>query len=149
MRRSHVVLVAPLALAAAACTVSRRGTLTLLPAGPAISVEVAVTADEVTLEGVDPGTGERLHGTLRKVGGERGAREPWSGGAEPPVQGAGGVTSSGETELKMNVAGTLSGDRGTRLRCVAEVERRLYLRGGGTCVAEGGAAGAPSYRLTF
>ena len=140
-----------LGLLAAGCTVSRDGTLTLVPDGPEIHVKVSVTTEQVVLDGVLTATGEHLRGTLTKVGGERGSQEPWDAGSSdaPPLSGAGGVVSSGDTELKMNVAGTLSGDLGTRLRCVAEVERRLYLRGGGTCVAEAGGEGAPSYRLKF
>jgi hypothetical protein len=139
------------AVAGAACTVSREGTLALVPDGPTIHLKVSVTNDQVTLDGVDPVRGERLNGTLTRVGGERGSQEPWDAGSSkaPPSPGAGGVVSSGETELKMNVSGLLEGDRGTRMRCVAEVERRLYLRGGGTCVAADGAEGAPSYRLKF
>jgi hypothetical protein len=148
-RLSRVFLL--LGLVSAGCSVSRKGTLTLGPAGPVIPVKVSVTTEQVVLEGVHPATGERLRGTLTKVGGERGSQEPWDAGTghAPPPPGAGGVVSSNETELKMNVAGTLSGDLGTRLRCVAEVERRLYLRGGGTCVAESGGEGAPSYQLKF
>ena len=134
-----------------ACTVSRDGTLTLVPAGQVVLLEVSVTNEQVTLDGIDPATGERLRGVLKKVGGERGTQEPWDAGSghSAPLPGAGGVVSSGDTELKMNVEGTLAGDLGTRLRCVAEVERRLYLRGGGSCVAEGGDGQAPRYRLEF
>lgn len=151
MSRRLPPAVALLAFAAVACTVARDGTLTLFPDGPEIRVKVSVTTEQVVLDGVNPATGERLRGTLRKVGGERGSQEPWDAGSSdtPPAPGAGGVVSSGDTELRMNVAGTLSGDLGTSLRCVAEVERRLYLRGGGTCVAEAGGEKAPSYRLKF
>lgn len=151
MSRRLSLAIALLSLSVVACTVARDGTLTLVPTGPEIHVKVSVTTDQVVLEGVDPATGEHLRGTLSKVGGERGSQEPWDAGSSdtPPVPGAGGVVSSGDTELKMSVAGTLSGDLGTRLRCVAEVERRLYLRGGGTCVAESGGDTAPSYRLKF
>ena len=151
MTRTPSSVAGLLSLVAVACTVSRDGTLSLQPEGPVISLKVSVTSDEVVLDGVDPATGERLHATLRKVGGERGRQEPWDAASSnaPPSPGAGGVVSSNETELKMNVAGALAGDRGTRMRCVAEVERRLYLRGGGTCVVEGVAASAPSYRLKF
>jgi hypothetical protein len=149
MSRSSLA-VAVFAALVAACTVSRSGTLTPLVAGPTIALKVSVTNDEVHLEGVDPATGEQLHGTLARVGGERGSQEPWDAGSgDAPLPGAGGVTSSNETELKMNVTGILTGDRGTRLRCVAEVERRLYLRGGGSCVAADGNEGTPSYRLKF
>jgi hypothetical protein len=151
MGRTAILAALLLAAAGAACTVSRDGTLALVPDGPAIRLKVSVTNDRIVVEGVDPASGERLHGTLERVGGERGSQEPWDAGSSkaPPAPGAGGVVSSGETELRMNVAGILEGDRGTRMRCVAEVERRLYLRGGGTCVAADGADGAPSYRLKF
>jgi len=137
----------PVVLAGLGCTVSREGTLLLVPDGPTIPLEVTVTSEEVVLEGVNPATGERLHGSLEKVGGEAGTGEPWIGGSPnaPASPGAAGIDSTSATELRMNVAGTLSGDLGTRMRCVAEVERRLYLRGGGSCIAEGGA----SYRLKF
>jgi hypothetical protein len=151
MRRTLFALAVLAALASAACTVSRDGTLALVPDGPTIHLKVSVTNSEIVVGGVDPATGERLSGTLSRVGGERGSQEPWDAGSSkaPPSPGAGGVVSSGETELRMNVAGILEGDHGTRLRCVAEVERRLYLRGGGTCVAAEGGEGAPSYRLKF
>jgi hypothetical protein len=148
--RRYSPAAAVLAALAAACTVSRDGTLTPLAAGAAIALKVSVTNEEVHLEGVDPATGEHLVGTLARVGGERGGQEPWDAGSgNAPLPGAQGVVSSNETELKMNVAGTVIGDRGTRLRCVAEVERRLYLRGGGSCAAADGNGGRPSYRLRF
>ena len=150
VRTALVAATVAAGLAAAACTVSRQGTLALVPGGPAIPLQVSVSADGVVVEGVNPGTGERLRGTLEKTGGERGTQGPWGGGSadQPVASAAGGVTSRGATELRMNLAGTISGDLGTSLRCVAEVERRLYLRGGGSCVATGGEP-APAYVLKF
>lgn len=135
------------------CTVTRQGTLQLLPGGASIPVTVTVEGDSLSLVGEHPETGERLAGRLRKVAGDEPTSEPWypsspTGGAPRPG-GISGVGGEAGTEKTLNLSGTIEGDRGTRLRCLVAVERRLYLRGGGTCRLEAADDNAPSYRLKF
>jgi hypothetical protein len=137
---------------ALSCTVSRQGTLETLPTGPVIPVTVSVEGDAVAVRGRNPATGETFEGRLAKVVRGRAGSGSWypsSGGGVTPMPGGISAAGTGGNETTIDVAGNLEGDQGTTLRCVAQVERRLRLRGGGTCAVEGDAVSTTSYRLRF
>lgn len=153
MRRAAAGLGLAATLFAVGCTVSRAGTLELLPGGSTFPVKVSVEGDAVSVRGTDPATGEAFDGRLAKVV----QKGPGSGSwypspAGPTTPSPGGLSATGGasgTQTTIDVAGDLSGDRGTTLRCVAQVERRLYLAGGGICRVIGAGEDAPTYRLKF
>jgi hypothetical protein len=137
---------------ASACTVSREGTLATLPTGPVIPVTVSVEGDSVAVRGQNPATGETFEGRLAKVihgRGEGGGPVYPSSGPLTPMPGGISAAGTGGNEATIDVAGNLEGDQGTTLRCVAQVERRLSLRGGGTCTVVDESAKPISYRLKF
>ena len=152
MKRSAAALLGAVAALALGCTVAREGTLEPLPSGAVIPVTVSVEGDAVAVHGTNPATGERLEGRLAKVVPGRsgsGPMSPSSGGPITPMPGGMAATGTGGNQATIDVAGNLEGDQGTTLRCVAQVERRLQLRGGGTCTVVGEAAATTSFRLKF
>ncbi len=152
MSRPSAALLGVIAAVALGCTVSRQGTLETLPAGPVIPVTVSVEGDAVLVRGRHPATGETFEGRLTKVSRGRSGGEGWyqsPGGAVTPMPGGIGATGSGGNEKTLDVAGSLDGDQGTTLRCVAQVERRLRLAGGGICRVEAPVDNALTYRLKF
>ena len=151
MRRTSAVLSGAVAALVLGCTVSRQGTLQTLPSGPVIPVTVAVEGDAVVVHGQNPATGEVLEGRLARVPQGRTGSGGWypnSGGAVTPLPSGMGAAGGG-TEKTIDVSGVLEGDQGTRLRCTAQVERRLRLAGGGICRVEGPIDNAPTFRLRF
>ena len=126
--------------------VTRAGTLTGVPGGPAIAVTVAVREESATVRGVNPQTGEALTGVLRVEHGER------PRGWLAPAPGVGphvGLAPAPAGPVVMVFVGRLEGDRGTSLKCTLEVERRLRLRGHGMCRLADGEGSSPVYRLSF
>ncbi|HQT93868.1 MAG: hypothetical protein B7Z68_02275 [Acidobacteria bacterium 21-70-11] len=126
--------------------VTRAGTLTGIPDGPAIPVTVAVKEESATVRGTNPKTGEALAGVLRVEHAER----PPGGLARAPDAGPDiGVAPVPGGPVVMVFVGRLDGDRGTSLKCKLEVERRLRLRGRGVCRLADSEAKFPIYRLSF
>lgn len=128
------------------CVVTRAGTLTGIPGGPAIAVTVAVREESATVRGVNPQTGEALTGVLQV---EHAERPP---GGLAPAPGVGphvGLAPSPAGPVVMVFVGRLEGDRGTGLKCTLEVERRLRLRGRGVCRLADSEDQFPIYRLSF
>jgi hypothetical protein len=152
MSRASGTLLGTLACLALGCAVSRQGTLETLPSGPVIPVTVSVEGDGVLVRGQSPATGETFEGRLMKVSPGRSGGGGWypsSGGGVTPLPGGIGATASGGTEKTLDVAGNLEGDHGTTLRCVAQVERRLRLSGGGICRVDSAVDNPLTYRLRF
>jgi hypothetical protein len=151
MRRTMVALAAAVVALTSGCTVSRPGTLEMLPSGPVIPVTVSVEGDTVAVRGQNAVTGERFEGRLAKVVAQRTSTGWYSSSAGPTTPMPSGIAATGSsgTERTIDVAGDLDGDQGTKLRCAAQVERRLLLTGGGICRVEGQPEGAPTYRLRF
>ncbi len=128
------------------CVVTRAGTLTKIPDGPAIPATVAVREESATVRGVDPLTGETLTGVLHVEHAER----PRGGLAPAPGVGPHvGLAPSPAGPVVMVFVGRLEGDRGTSLKCTLEVERRLRLRGHGVCRLADSEDPSPVYRLNF
>ncbi len=152
MTRPARTLLGAAGVLALGCTVSREGTLETLPTGTVIPVTVSVEGDAVAVRGRNPATGEMFEGRLAKVLRGRTGNGSWypsPGGGVTPMPGGISAAGTGGNEATINVAGNLDGDQGTTLRCVAQVERRLRLRGGGTCAVAGDATATTSYRLRF
>jgi hypothetical protein len=136
------------------CAVTREGTLTRIPSGPTIPVSVSVQEESATVVGTDPGTGERLEGTFhvnreQRGSGPGGNVEPW-----PPM--GGGAISPGVApplptgrRATIQMVGRLEGDKGTNLKCVLEIEKRVKIRGSGTCRPVESDDLNPTYRLRF
>lgn len=136
-----------------ACTVTRQGTLMRLPRGPTVPVTVSIQEESATVRGTNPETGEKLEGTLRlekqNRRGDRGmlGPAPVIGGEKaspgmppPPVTGR---------KATLDMAGLLEGDKGTNLKCVVQIEKRIRIRGSGTCRPVEGDDLNPTYRLRF
>jgi hypothetical protein len=49
----------------------------------------------------------------------------------------------------IEMSGRLEGDKGTTLKCVLQIEKRLKIRGSGTCRSVEGDDLNPTYRLRF
>jgi len=151
VNRGPAAALAALAIAAgAACTVTRPGTLRLLPDGPVIPVEVTVEEDVIFIAGTDPTTGERLSGRLvsEQTATRRAPPLPM-GGPGPGPSGSAPAPLLAQPASIMTVSGTLEGDRGTVLACDAQVERRMRLRGAGACHPGRAGEDGPTYRLEF
>jgi|YNPBryunderm2012_1023409.scaffolds.fasta_scaffold16696_1 hypothetical protein len=136
----------------AGCTLTREGTLEELPSAVSLPVTVALAADSAWVRALDPRTGEVLQGRLTLDPSGPHSRptlhpEPAlpSGSAGLGAAGA-GVPLRGGTA--MHLIGRLEGNQGTVLRCTAQVEQGLRLRGAGVCheLREGTTR---SFRLRF
>jgi len=135
VRRSWVVLTVVAALSA--CAVTRQGTLSVPGEDRSIPVTVSLTSSTADVTAFDPVTGERFSGSLREEARaqrpvETGMMGPPIGGGPAPI-GSEGVASGSMRDTTINLSGTLRGDRGTELRCVLQVEKRVMIRGAGTC----------------
>ena len=136
------------------CVVTREGTLTRIAGGPAIPISVSIQEESATVTGTNSETGERFEGTFH-VNREPGAsgpgamQNPWpatGGGAVSP--GVGPPLPSGRRAM-LDMVGRLEGDKGTSLKCVLQIEKRLRIRGSGTCRQVEGGDLNPTYRLRF
>lgn len=137
----------------AACALTRHGTLTRTESGAVIPVSIVVKEDSVTIHGTNPADGESLEGRLHPDREERLRPSIGLPGPGPPVGGAvsPGVgprpTTGGPAFLEM--AGRLEGDKGTSVRCVLRIEKRLRLRGEGVCRTLEGQEETTVYRIRF
>jgi|SRR5664280_761448 len=141
-----VVAGCALPLVLSGCVVTRAGTLTKIPDGPAVPVTVAVREESATVRGLNPLTGEALTGVLQVEHAER------PSGGLAPAPGIGphiGLAPAAGGPVVMVFVGRLEGDRGTSLKCTLEVERRLRLRGRGVCRLADSEDSSPVYRLSF
>jgi hypothetical protein len=136
------------------CAVTREGTLTRIPSGPAIPVSVSVQEESATVVGTDPETGERFEGIFRITREQRGSGP--GGMVDPrPAMGGGAVSPGVAPPLPtgqratIEMFGRLEGDKGTNLKCVLQIEKRLKIRGSGTCRPVEGDDLNPTYRLRF
>ncbi len=150
MRQLVTVAAVTAVVVLAGCAVTRSGSLVRVPSGRTIPVEVTVSSDSARVTGVDPVTGERLAGTLVEDVENRRAGEL---SPAMPAPGTGGPIPSGEAPVRMgpatlNLRGEITGDQGTTLRCVLQVEKRLRIRGRGLCHVLGSESGI-SYKLSF
>jgi hypothetical protein len=59
------------------------------------------------------------------------------------------MQATGSGPAVLDLVGNLWGDRGTRLRCSLQVEKRALIRGQGICRDPDADDDAPFYRLTF
>lgn len=138
MQRWRVV-VAGLAVAAGsvACAVTRQGTLSVPGEERSIPLTVSLSGSAADVTAFDPVTGERFSGTLREEPTtQRPAATAMTGppvGGGPAPIGAEGAAGASLRETAINLTGSLRGDRGTELRCVLQVERRMLIKGAGTC----------------
>ncbi len=136
------------------CAVTREGTLTRIPSGPAVPVSVSVQEESATVVGTDPETGERFEGIFRVNREQRGSGP--GGMVDPrPAMGGGAVSPGVAPPLPtgrratIEMSGRLEGDKGTTLKCVLQIEKRLKIRGSGTCRPVEGDDLNPTYRLRF
>jgi hypothetical protein len=149
-RRRSVVACGCLVLLAA-CTFTRKGTLTKLPTGPEIAVTVAVTETSATVKGTDAETGEEFEGVLHaeEAKPDRGMAAPAPPlGGSPVTPGVAPPPMTGARET-IQMSGRLEGSQGTSLKCVVQVERTLTLKGSGTCRIADTDDLNPAYRLRF
>jgi hypothetical protein len=145
MATKWVVAPALLLWALLGCSVTRPGTLQRMPDGPVVEVKVTVEGEAASVEGVDPQTGERLLGRFHDE------RAPDTSGAPKvilvPDESGPALQSARDTTLRL--IGTLEGDQGTRLRCSLEVQRRVLIRGAGSCRPIDSTGETTLYRLKF
>jgi hypothetical protein len=134
--------------------VTREGTLTKIPSGPTVPISVSIQEESATVVGTDPETGERFEGIFRVNreqggSGSGGMVNPWpatGGGAVSP--GVGPPLPTGR-RATLDMVGLLEGDKGTNLKCVLQIEKRLKIRGSGTCRPVEGDDLSRTYRLSF
>ena len=138
MRRSGSMLAGLVVVAGmTACAVTRSGTLSMPGEERTIPLTVSLSGSTADVTAFDPVTGERFSGSLREeVTTQRPAGTammgPPVGGGPAPI-GAEGAASASLRETMINLTGSLRGDRGTELRCVLQIEKRMLLKGAGTC----------------
>ena len=155
MQRRLAVL-AGLAVAAGsvACAVTRQGTLSVPGEERSIPLTVSLSGSAADITAFDPVTGERFSGTLReepttsRPAGTAMMGPPVGGGPSPI--GAEGAAAASLRDTMINLSGSLRGDRGTELRCMLQIEKRMLIKGAGICRP----ADAPDdegriYRLVF
>jgi hypothetical protein len=104
--------------------------------------------------GTDPETGERFEGIFRVNREQRGSGP--AGMVDPRPAMGGGTVSPGVApplptgrRATIEMVGRLEGDKGTTLKCVLQIEKRLRIRGSGTCRPVEGDDLNPTYRLHF
>jgi hypothetical protein len=124
------------------CTVTRHGTLARRSDSLVISVSVAVRGDQAIIRGVNTVTGEQLVGRLTPARQSR-WQNPDDRIGFPPIGGSpaavpGGARAPLVGAEAMYMVGDLHGDRGTVLRCTAQVRKTLRMPGEGVCYALSG-----------
>ncbi|MGE5234761.1 MAG: hypothetical protein ACM3O7_00230 [Acidobacteriota bacterium] len=139
-------------IASGGCTAVRQGTLERIPGGPTMAATVSISADSADVTVTNPTTREVLGGHLTldadaRKSEARSITGPVSGGGPGTVAGL-APPPGGTSRNTLTLAGELTGDQGTRLRCVLQVEKRLSLRGSGVCRAID-ESGDTMYRLRF
>jgi hypothetical protein len=155
MQRWRVVL-AVLAVAggSVACAVTRQGKLLVPGEDRSIPLTITLSSSTAEVTGFDPVTGERFMGAFQE---EANARRPVDSGSMGPPIGGGpapigseGVVGGSVRDATINMTGSLTGDRGTELLCVLQVEKRVLIRGAGTCRSQGALDDEGKiYRLSF
>ena len=155
MARSRAGVVVPaLATAIAACAVTRQGTLAVPGEDRSIPLTVTLSSSTAEVTAFDPVTGERFNGEFREEATTRrpidtGSMGPPVGGGPAPI-GSDGVVGGSVRDTTINMTGSLTGDRGTELFCTLQVEKRVLIRGTGTCRHRGALDEEGGiYRLSF
>ncbi len=128
-----IVLVAVTMLALTGCTVTREGTIRLLPDGEPTRLTVILDGQAGTVHGVHPRTGEALRGRIVPL---EPSAMPTGG---PPDTGGVGSFEPQPAPLTVGnssrkVAVTLRGDTDTVLECVLSIRRGLRPSGTGSCM---------------
>jgi len=121
----------------AGCAVTRSGTLAIPGEDRTIPITVELSGSGAEVTGFDPVTGERFAGAFQEEATTRrpidsGSMGPPIGGGPAPI-GSEGVAGGSMRDTTINMTGSLTGDRGTELFCTLQVEKRVLIRGAGTC----------------
>jgi hypothetical protein len=148
------VLILAAATGMAACAVTRQGTLSVPGEDRSIPLTISLAGSEGAVTAFDPVTGERFTGTLRE---DKAVRRPIDSGTMGPPVGGGpapigseGIAGGTVRDTTINMTGALIGDRGTELLCALQVEKRMLIRGAGTCRPMAGLDDEGKiYRLSF
>jgi hypothetical protein len=155
MRRWRVVL-AVLAVVggSVACTVTLQGKLAVPGEDRSIPLTITLSGSAAEVTAFDPVSGERFKGEFHEESTSRrpidsGSMGPPIGGGPAPI-GSEGVAGGSVRDTTINMTGSLTGDRGTELFCALQVERRMLIRGAGTCRPRGALdEEGKIYRLSF
>jgi hypothetical protein len=143
-RGLSVVLVVAALMVLPACTLTREGSIQLLPDGDSATLSVELDGRDGTVRAVHPLTGEILRGSIQPL-------EPASmpTAAPPDSTGLAGFEPQpapltvGNSSRRSAV--TLRGDADTLLECVLSIRRGVRPSGTGTCIDGHG----NRYRLRF
>jgi hypothetical protein len=136
------------------CAVTRQGTLAVPGEDRSIPLTISLTSSTAEITAFDPVTGERFEGAFQEEATTRrpidsGSMGPPIGGGPAPI-GSEGIAGGSVRDATINLTGSLTGDQGTELFCALQVEKRMLIRGAGTCRPRGALdEEGKIYRLSF